>query len=490
MQKCVNKTKKSNAPKICIDGKCRENRIFVLDTNVLLHDSQSVFSFHGVVVGIPFVVLEELDTFKKDPGENGRNAREVIRTLDELREKGCLSRGVEIGHNTEDALLKILTTPSLKEIPQTYGNVIDNLIIKTVQNLVNEGYDATFVTKDINSRIKADALGLDAEDYTKGRVISEDFYKGWIRLPIPANDLRKITTSKLPELLLQQNQPALYPNEFIILESENNPENYRLFRFCGGKNFNEVQNPRIIAHFGARNVQQLMCLDLLRDDNVKIVSLVGSAGTGKTFLTLLMGLQKVAKEHLYRKFLISRPVVALGADIGYLPGEVQEKMRYWMQPVYDNLEFIFSQVDEYHEELLGHFERKQERKFYKKFSKEKLRHLGGEISDVDILQEQGILSLEAITYMRGRSIPYQFVLIDEVQNLNPHEVKTIISRAGEGTKVIIAGDPYQIDSPYLDFSSNGLTVSTEKFKGQSIFGTVFLEKSERSELAKLAAKIL
>jgi PhoH-like ATPase len=226
----------------------------------------------------------------------------------------------------------------------------------------------------------------------------------------------------------------------------------------------------------------------LRDDNVRIVSLVGSAGTGKTFLTLLMGLQKVAKEHLYKKFLISRPVVALGADIGYLPGEVQEKLRYWMQPVYDNLEFIFGQVDEYRNELIGP-DNRREKRFQKRFFKEKPSY-PSKISEVDLLQERGILSLEAITYMRGRSIPYQFVLIDEVQNLNPHEVKTIVSRAGEGTKIILAGDPFQIDSPYLDFSSNGLTVTTEKFKGQSIFGTVFLEKSERSELAKLAAKIL
>ena len=476
--------------KVTIDNpKLRENRIFVLDTNVLLHDSKAIFEFKGVIVGIPFVVLEELDTFKSNPGENGRHAREVIRTLDELRAKGCISRGVEIGHQTEGAILKVLPTPHLKQVPETYGDIIDNLIIKTVQNLVNEGFDVTFVTKDINSRVKADALGLDAEDYTKGRVPSEEFYKGWIRIILPAKEVKSFTTSKLPEVLKQKRKSfqELFPNEFIIIESENNPENNRLFRFLGGANFKEVKNPKIIAHFSARNIQQLMTLDLLRDDTVKIISLVGPAGTGKTFLTLLMGLQKVAKEHLYRKFLISKPIVALGADIGYLPGEVEEKLRYWMQPVYDNLEFIFSQVDEYHEELLAYHETKKDRRYKKRHPKDRYKE---KISDIDILIEKGILSLEAITYMRGRSIPFQFVLIDEVQNLNPHEVKTIVSRAGERTKVILAGDPFQIDSPYLDFSSNGLTVTTEKFKGQSIFGTVFLEKSERSELAKLAARIL
>jgi PhoH-like ATPase len=235
------------------------------------------------------------------------------------------------------------------------------------------------------------------------------------------------------------------------------------------------------------------------DDDVKLVTLLGPAGTGKTFLTLLVGLYKVAYERMYRKFLVTRPVIALGADIGYLPGDIQEKLHYWMQPIHDNLEFIFSQMLRGSEE---HFnlgsrrdrERKNEReqeqgkKSYKKAHNQENGQ--GESHTVERLQQKGILSLEAITYMRGRSIPFQFVFIDEVQNLTPHEVKTIVSRAGEGTKVILAGDPYQIDSPYLDFTSNGLTVTADKFKDQSISGTVFLETSERSELAKLAAEIL
>ena len=472
----------------------RPNRIFVLDTNVLLHDSKSIFSFKGVVVGIPFVVLQELDTFKSNSGELGRNSREVIRTLDELRSRGCLSLGVELNHNTNDAILKVLPTPDYSVPEVAYGDIVDDLIIKTVQTLVDQDNKVTFVTKYINARVKVDALGLDAEDYTKEQVSSEKFYKGWTKFAIPANELRQLTFTKLPEILQQQRifTENLIPNEFLIIESENNPENNRLFRFTGGQNFKEVQNTKIIAHFGARNIQQLMALDLLRDDSIKIVSLVGSVGTGKTFLTLLMGLQKVATEHLYRKFLISRPVVALGADIGYLPGEVQEKLRYWMQPIYDNFEFIFSQLDKFGREQISHLGDAKERRQFKRHGKDKYhsKDQDGEMSDLDLLQEKGIISLEAITYMRGRSIPYQFVLIDEVQNLTPHEVKTIVSRAGEGTKIIIAGDPFQIDSPYLDFSSNGLTITTEKFKGQSIFGTVFLEKSERSELAKLAAKIL
>jgi len=244
-----------------------------------------------------------------------------------------------------------------------------------------------------------------------------------------------------------------------------------------------------------------MSLDLLLDDSIKLMTLLGPAGTGKTFLTLLAGLYKTVQDHTYRKLLVTRPVIALGADIGYLPGDVQDKLHYWMQPVHDNLEFIGSQLLRGTEQMLGMG--KKERRSGKKQQERQQeherehghgpRHQPSQYEDtklVDRLQRQGVLSLEAITYMRGRSIPYQFVFIDEVQNLTPHEVKTIVSRAGEGTKVVLAGDPYQIDSPYLDFSSNGLTVTTEKFKDYSLFGSVFLEISERSELAKLAAEVL
>jgi PhoH-like ATPase len=249
-----------------------------------------------------------------------------------------------------------------------------------------------------------------------------------------------------------------------------------------------------------------MAFDLLMDDSIKLVTLLGPAGTGKTFIALLAGLHKVMKTHTYRKFLISRPVVALGADLGYLPGDVQEKLFHWMGPVYDNLEFIFNHMNKGNQQAQSLGENSEDRRHRKRFEERKGgSHHGGHgkdhgresytpkssiRSDIDRLQEKGILSLEAITYMRGRSIPNQFVFIDEVQNLTPHEVKTIVSRAGEGTKVILAGDPYQIDSPYLDFTSNGLTVTSEKFKNNDLFGTAFLETSERSELAKLAAAIL
>ncbi|MBM3893700.1 PhoH family protein [Candidatus Dependentiae bacterium] len=472
----------------------RANRVFVLDTNVLIHDPNAIFAFHGVVVCIPFMVLEELDTLKREAGEKGHNARQSIRLFDEMRRKGHLGEGVALDHDTEGAVLRILKNPEQIEftlIQRDIHEIKDNAIIQTAVNLGKEGNKVTLVSKDINVRIKADTIGLDAEDYTKGSVNYDKLYKGWVRSAVPANDLRLMTPKNV--YAAAGNQP-LAANEFVILESQSNEQNYRLYRHMGNKTFKEVTPITLMSAFNAKNVQQLMALELLLDDSVKLLTLLGPAGTGKTFLTLLVGLYKTAYEHAYRKLMVTRPVIALGADIGFLPGDVQEKLHYWMQPVHDNLEFIASKMLRGTEQMLGMGSSEKKRKKaaaeHHQAHQERERQTHHENKFVEQLQRQGFLSLEAITYMRGRSIPYQFVFIDEVQNLSPHEVKTIVSRAGEGTKVILAGDPYQIDSPYLDFSSNGLTVTTEKFKEQSLFGSVFLEISERSELAKLAAEIL
>jgi len=472
----------------------RANRVFVLDTNVLIHDPNAIFAFHGVVVCIPFMVLEELDTLKREAGEKGHNARQSIRLFDEMRRKGHLGEGVALDHDTEGAVLRILKNPEQIEftlIQRDIHEIKDNAIIQTAVNLGKEGNKVTLVSKDINVRIKADTIGLDAEDYTKGSVNYDKLYKGWVRSAVPANDLRLMTPKNV--YAAAGNQP-LAANEFVILESQSNEQNYRLYRHMGNKTFKEVTPITLMSAFNAKNVQQLMALELLLDDSVKLLTLLGPAGTGKTFLTLLVGLYKTAYEHAYRKLMVTRPVIALGADIGFLPGDVQEKLHYWMQPVHDNLEFIASKMLRGTEQMLGMGSSEKKRKKaaaeHHQAHQERERQTHHENKFVEQLQRQGFLSLEAITYMRGRSIPYQFVFIDEVQNLSPHEVKTIVSRAGEGTKVILAGDPYQIDSPYLDFSSNGLTVTTEKFKEQSLFGSVFLEISERSEHPKLAAEIL
>jgi PhoH-like ATPase len=493
----------------------RANRIFVLDTNVLIHDPNAFFAFEGVVVCIPFMVLEELDALKRESGEKGHNARQSIRLLEEMRRKGHLGDGVPLDNDTKGSILRIMRNPAQIDfdlVQRDLHEIKDNAILQTAANLTKEGNKVTLVTKDINVRIKADALGIESEDYTKGIVSDDQFYKGWIRQVLPANDMRQVSIKTIGSLI---DNRVLLPNEFVILESKNNPQNYRLFRHLSNDHFKEVEPITLLHTFSAKNVQQLMTLDLLLDDNVQIATLLGPAGTGKTFLTLLAGLYKTAYEHTYRKLMVTRPVIALGADIGFLPGDMQEKLHYWMQPVYDNLEFIGSKMLRGSEQMLGinqkearpnkkherpdhnqqrnrHRDRNNghghDRQWQEKRSFQP--HPAEQNQLVHRLQQQGILSLEAITYMRGRSIPNQFVFIDEVQNLTPHEVKTIVSRAGEGTKIILAGDPYQIDSPYLDFSSNGLTVSTEKLKNHNIFGSVFLETSERSELAKLAGEVL
>lgn len=470
-------------------GSIRYNRIFILDTNVLIHDERAIYAFKDVVVGIPFIVLEELDTFKSDTGERGRNARAAIRTLDNLRFQGSLSEGIPLSDTAGTSLLKVFPNPRACTVTgeDIVCDIKDNIIIQTVHDLTQQGKQVTLVSKDINARVKADALGLEAEDYAKGKVNYDQFYKGWFSIQVPAMELKTLTGKRLAPFVSDR---ELYANQFIICESENNPENYRLFRFMGGSTFREIHPSMIMNSFGPKNIQQTMALDLLLDDDVQLLTLLGPAGTGKTFLALLAGLFKVAHERVYRRLLVTRPVVALGSDIGYLPGDLQEKLHYWMQPIHDNLEFIYSQFSK-DEDAFDNRERDK-----KKGDKKHKQHNGhrtfhqDQASRVQQLQQKGILSLEAITYMRGRSIPFQFLFIDEVQNLTPHEVKTIVSRAGEGTKVILAGDPYQIDSPYLDFTSNGLTVTTEKFKEHSIFGTVFLEISERSELAKLAIDVL
>ena len=504
------------------------NRVFVLDTNVLLYDWKALYAFTGATIVIPLIVLEELDSFKSESTERGRNARRVIRILDEVRGNGSLSEGVvfktPIGH-------------SLVRVVQSSGGDFsfessnDNKIISAVNTLSLNGSNVTFISKDINARVKTDILGLSAEDYIVENVSLETQYKGWVSYELSPTDVKEMNATRVRELV---DISELHENQFIHVKTDFDRQYARLYKFARGK-IVEVEPYAGLWNFAEKNIQQRMALDLLMDDSLSLVSLIGSAGTGKTFLTLLAGMFKVLKENVYRKLLIARPVVALGGDIGFLPGDVNEKLFHWMKPMYDNLELILAQskkslshvlnddhMDGAHHQRNQDFEDAHERGGRRgkhqhhhgrggnggdrASHKGLLRYQGrGEYEwqgasrfqdasvaseEIEKLKRKGILSFEAITYMRGRSIPKQFIFIDEVQNLTPHEVKTIVSRAGDGTKVILAGDPEQIDSAYLDYSSNGLTVTTEKFKGESLFGAVKLEICERSLLAERAAKLL
>ena len=454
-------------------------KIYVIDTNVLVHDPYAYKNFKGVQVGIPAIVLEELDSFKREATDRGRNAREFVRNLDELRERGSLQEGVEVG---DDTVVKVLFIENdAPDIPFQLDKE-DNRILLVALGLVKKGYDVKFISKDINARVKADALGINSQDYLKEYVTEDEFYKGWVAIDVPAVELKSDEPKILQKLAKEY---ELTINEFMWLRSQHNPHNYRIFRYLGNEKFLPVYPPTFKWPLKSRNAQQSMALNLLLDDNIQLVTLLGPAGTGKTFLALLAGLHKVLIKDDFRKLLISRPVVPLGRDLGYLPGTLEEKLHSWMLPIYDNMEFIMHSIN-----LEKHAEDLQDGHYKKRDKKTRHRRDKTGIAPIDDLIHQGRLSLEAITYMRGRSIPYQYILIDEAQNLTPHEVKTIITRVGEGSKIILAGDPYQIDSPYLDFSSNGLVCASEKFKGERIFGSVFLSTSERSELSMLAGQLL
>lgn len=481
-----------------------DKKFYVLDTNVLVEDPEAIFNFHDALLGIPVTVLEELDKIKVESSGRGSNARLITRHLDQLRAKGCLAQGVELDNGS---VLKVLFEGSDRNKSVLGCSIADNKILLNVLYLKEQGYQVVFVTKDINARVKADALGISAQDYLQGLVLVDNYYKGWQEHTVASNELKQKEPAILKDLVSSN---LIEINEFVVLSSSSNPHNQRIYRYRGQGNYKYVESPLVNWPITARNVHQIMALDLLFDRDINMISLTGPAGTGKTFLAVLAGLHQVLETQDYLKMMIARSVVPLGHDIGFLPGDVQEKLHGWMQPIYDNVDLITHMIADrrknetsyYHqqgyernwnEEDSYHAKGHHNRKFvkgrggkggYYKDAPEK------EFRSLDDLIAKRKMSLEAITYMRGRSIPHQFILIDEVQNLTTHEVKTLLSRVGDGSKIILAGDPYQIDVPYLDFSTNGLTVATDRFRGQNIFGTVFMPKSERSELSRLVQELL
>jgi PhoH-like ATPase len=443
---------------------------FVLDTNVLLHNSNCLFDFENNDLVLPIEVIDELDHFKREADERGRNARQIIRTLDELRTKGKLGDGVPLGNG---GTLQVLVRDTAGEpIEGLNPDIMDNRILRAAYFLCRQGdkkdekeddCKVIFVSKDINARVKADAVGLAVMDYEKQKVNFDEIYNGWRSIPVTAETITEFYAREMFEVEGLQ----LYPNEFVVLEDESNAKHTALGKYLSEKGkvvplFHQKSQPRGIR---ARNREQQFALELLLCDDIKLITLMGSAGTGKTLLALAAGIAKVVDERFYTKLLVSRPIIPFGRDIGFLPGDKEDKMRNWMQPIYDNLRLLVSSTSN-GEDVEGKVDR--------------------------LMQSRGgrTIEVEALTYIRGRSIPKQYMIVDEAQNLTPHEVKTIISRAGEDTKIILTGDPYQIDSPYLDASSNGLSYVVERMKGQKLFGHVTLTKSERSDLASLAASIL
>ena len=437
-------------------------KTFVLDTNVLLHNPSALFMFKDNEVIIPFDVIEELDKFKAATDDLGRNARTVIRHLDRLRKSGNLSEGVPIEQT--GGRIRVILEEDQKLCPGLTINTPDNRIICCAYQLHLDGKRVVFISKDINARIKSDALGIVTEDFEAQKVDFERLYTGWREVIVTGEVIDELYAKK--QLTLDQPEPML-ANEFALLKDQANEGHTALARMKGGALV--PVRPRRGPVFGIlpRNLQQTMALELLLDDSVKLVSLIGTAGTGKTLLAIAAGMTKVLNEQVYVKLLAARPIMPLGRDIGYLPGGKDEKLTAWMQPIFDNLAYLLS----------NRLSSDPDHKPHATLSSVEQR--------IDQLIQSGQVVLEPLTYIRGRSIPNQYMIVDEAQNLTPHEVKTIASRVGEGTKLILTGDATQIDNPYLDSSSNGLSYLVERLKGKPIVGHVTLAKSERSELASL-----
>ncbi|MEC8623845.1 MAG: PhoH family protein [Bdellovibrionota bacterium] len=434
-------------------------KIFILDTNVLLFDPRSIFSFQSNVVFIPLVVIEELDRFKKDQSENGRNARSFSRIVDKIREQGTLSSGVKL----ENGGTLIISVDKRTEDTQKYAfdlNHNDNLILSTALNLKDEGKNVVLVSKDINLRLKADVLGVGSEDFGTQKGNIDELYSGRKSIPVKATTLKVFEKERYIDLGEIGEEP--YPNEYLTLVDELNPNHRSYGRYSKQK---RGVVPLINLREGIwgihpKNLEQKFAIDALLNDEVKLVSLVGKAGTGKTILALAAGLEMTISKEKYSRLLVSRPIQPMGNDLGFLPGDLGEKLAPWMQPIFDNMDLLFG------------------------------RKKGDNSSSYDELINQGLLHVEPLTYIRGRSIPDQYMIVDEAQNLSPHEVKTIITRAGESTKIVLTGDCEQIDSPYLDSVNNGLAYCVERLKGESLISHATLVSGERSPLSEIASELL
>lgn len=438
-------------------------KTFVLDTNVILFDPYAINKFGQNKVHIPLVVIEEIDRFKKDQNENGRNARSFSRIIDELRKRGSLVNGVKLDNGgtlilSVGSKVKIENKIENRELLDL--NINDNLILSTALSLKNSGEEVTMVSKDINLRVKADVLSIHSEDYGQKDVSIDELYTGQKILHLTETELQEFEEKRILEI--DASEFELYPNEYVVMQLEDN-ERRRLIGRYDDRKMSIV--PLITPREGVwgiypKNIEQQFALDALLNDEINLVTLVGKAGTGKTLMAIAAGLEMTVGAEKYSRLLVSRPIQPMGRDLGYLPGDVNEKLGPWMQPIFDNMDFLFGQ------------------------------HRSEGSASYEDLINHGLLHIEPLTYIRGRSIPGQYLIVDEAQNLSPHEVKTIITRAGEGTKIVLTGDCHQIDSPYLDEINNGLAYCLDKMKSENIVAHTNLIQGERSALSEAASKLL
>ena len=436
---------------------------YVLDTNVILTSWESVRAFENNDIIIPLKVLEEVDKHKQRQDTVGSNARQFIRYLDSLRNFGNICAGVRLGKG--QGVLRV-STPKLGLLPPSFDpNIADNQIIAvalTVMELEEASDRKTkrktiLVSRDINMRVKCDSIGVLTEEYKTDQIVKNktDLFTGFITHLVDEEAIDRFYQGE--DVYLEEEDGHFYPNQYIMLVSSSNEKKTALCRFIDYSNpLRKISDEGTIWGLKTRNKEQTFAADLLRDDDVPFVTLVGKAGTGKTLLATAMGLQQVLEEQKYKHLIVSRPIQPMGKDIGYLPGSLEEKMLPWLAPVQDNLKFL----------------------------------LGNDKETLKMYIQQGIIEIEALTYIRGRSISNAFMIIDEAQNLTYHELKTIVTRVGENTKIVLTGDIEQIDNVYLDETTNGLTYAIEKLKPFDVSGHVTLVKGERSKIATLAAKVL
>lgn len=438
------------------------NKTFILDTNVLLLDPLAINKFgSNNKVFIPLTVIEELDKFKKDQNENGRNARYFSRLIDGFRSEGSLFKGISLENG---GTLQVSVTKGYKGTAPTELrlDMNDNLILAAAMNLKDAGENVTLITKDINLRLKSDAVNIHAEDYETTDVSIEELYSGQRVAPF---DLEKIEEFEKERFLKLEPGDInnIYPNEYLVLVDKNNPFKKALGRYHARKGgiVPLIKPKEGVWGIHPKNIEQQFALDALLNNEINLVSLVGKAGTGKTLLAIAAGLECAITKQNFSRVLVSRPIVPMGRDLGFLPGDISEKLGPWMQPIFDNIDFLFGN-----------------------------QRARNEMTTWDELINQGLLHVEPLTYIRGRSLPQQFMIVDESQNLTPHEIKTIITRAGEGTKIVLTGDSEQIDNPYLDSLNNGLVYTIDKLKGEEIVAHVKLQVGERSPLSEIASKLL
>ena len=439
---------------------------YLLDTSVCLTDADCIYKFDNHDLFVPLKVLEEIDKHKKRQDSVGINARKIIRSLDELRGKGSLEKGVRLGKGR--GLLRVMSYESLRDVvfPSDLDmRIPDHTIIATGKavQIENPKRKTIVVSRDINMRVICDSIGLLAEDYISEKAVtsSDQLYEGFSEYLIDDQIIDRFYAGD--EIIISEDEvpEKWYPNQYLLLLSNSNPKKTALARFESHQMplkktiYDRVSDWKV----SSRNKEQAFAIDMLLDPKIKLVTLVGRAGSGKTLCAIAAGLQQTiglrAEQNHYSRLIVSRPVQPMGKDIGFLPGSMEEKMLPWLMPIQDNLKFLM-----------------------------------GDKANLEMYLQQGKVEIEALTYIRGRSISNAFIVVDEAQNLTKHEVKTIITRIGEGTKIVMTGDIEQIDNAYVNETSNGLAHAIENFKEYHLAGHVTFRKGERSELATLASKVL